>query len=183
MEVDDMSEPTMPLEAQIMAVLSTVANPESEQTITELGYVRRVTIDDEGVTINLKVPPVASSENHAYLIAFEIQNALQRADRIGAIEVLLDDHADSDTINAGRGFLRKAHRAALERCVSALVERDSLAPSAVQRLILRDLPDGRDKTRLLHCRYALGLSMCLNSKAFVDADGRPLPVDELPIHV
>lgn len=56
MEVDDMSEPTMPLEAQIMAVLSTVTNPESEQTITELGYVRTVTIDDDGVTINLKVP-------------------------------------------------------------------------------------------------------------------------------
>ncbi|MEB3072038.1 iron-sulfur cluster assembly protein [[Mycobacterium] vasticus] len=181
MEVDDMNEPTMPLEAQIMAVLSTVANPESDQTITELGYVRTVTIDDKGVTINLQVPPVSTSQSHAYLSAFEIQNALREVGGIGAIEVLLDDHADSDTTNAGPAFLRKAHQAALERCVSALAARDSLTPSAIQRLILRDLPDGRDKTRLLHCRYALGLSMCLNSKVFVDDEGRPLPVDELPL--
>lgn len=179
-----MSEPTMPLEAQIMAVLSTVANPESGQTIAELGYVRTVTIDDKGVTIDLRVPPVSNSQGQAYLSALEIQNSLREVVvGAGTIEVLLDDHADSDTLNASPAFLRKAHRAALERCVSTLVQRDSLAPSAIQRLILRDLPEGRDKTRLLHCRYALGLSMCLNSRVFVDGEGRPLPVDELPLHV
>lgn len=177
-----MSEPTMPLEARIMAALSTVANPESEQTVTDLGYVRTVTIDEKGVTINLQVPPVSSSQSHAYLNAFEIRNALREVDGIGAVEVLLDDHADSDTINAGPAFLRKTYRAALEKCVSALVRRDTLAPSAIQRLILRDLPDGREKTRLMRCRYALGLSMCLNSRVFVDDEGRPLPVDELPMH-
>lgn len=72
-----MSESTMSLEAQILAVLSTVPTPESDQTIAELGYVRTVTVDDNGVTINLKVPPVSSSESRAYLSAFEIQNALR----------------------------------------------------------------------------------------------------------
>ncbi|MEB3023331.1 metal-sulfur cluster biosynthetic enzyme [[Mycobacterium] crassicus] len=182
MEVDEMSEPAMPLEAQIMSVLSPGANSESDQAITELGYVRTVTVDDKGVTINLQVPPVSTSQSHAYLSTREVHSARREVDGIGAIDVLLDDHDDSDAINAGPVFLRKAHRAALERCVSALVQRDSLAPSAIQRLILRDLPDGRDKTRLLQCRFALGLSMCLNSKVFVDDEGRPLAVDELPLH-
>lgn len=83
--------------------------------------------------------------------------------------------------NSGSVALRKAHRAALERCVSALTLRDSLDLNAIQRLILRDVPDGPDKTRLLQCRYALGLSMCLNSKICVDNDGRPLPAEESPM--
>ncbi|WP_424385508.1 iron-sulfur cluster assembly protein [Mycolicibacter algericus] len=178
-----MSGPIMSLQAQIMAVLSTVANPESDRTITELGYVRTVTVDDKGVTINLQVPPVSISQSHVYLSALEIQHALRNLEGAGEIEVIVDDHADSDTIDAGPAFLRKAYRAALERCVSMLVRRDSLDPDAIQRLILRDLPDGRDKTRLLHCRYALGLSMCLNSMAVVDVDGRPLRVNELTTYV
>ncbi|NDJ91673.1 iron-sulfur cluster assembly protein [Mycolicibacter kumamotonensis] len=173
-----MSESTMSLEAQILAVLSTVPTPESDQTIAELGYVRTVTVDDNGVTINLKVPPVSSSESRAYLSAFEIQNALRGVQGIGAVEVVVDDHPDGDTLNADPALLRQVYRAALERCISARVQRDSLAPSAVRRLILRDLPEGRDKTRLLHCRYALGLSMCLNSRLFVDHDGKPLSADE-----
>lgn len=173
----------MSLTAQIMAVLSTVTNPEpeSDPRVTDLGYVRAVTIDDNGVTIHLQAPRVLSSQNSAYLSAFEIQSALWAVDGIGAVEVLLDDEPDIDTISADSAFLHKLHRAALERCVSALVRRDSLGRSAIQRLILRDLPDGSDKTRLLRCRYALGLSLCPNSRILVDDDGRPLPTGVLPV--
>ena len=82
--------------------------------------------------------------------------------------MLLDDHHDSDKINEGlaaeagyvgtfgaeaeesldelrRTFLRKAHTAAMERCVSALLRREVVDPNAIHQLTLRDLPDGRDE--------------------------------------
>jgi hypothetical protein len=117
--------------------------------------------------------------------------------------VLLDDHHDSDKINAGLAadagyvgtfgseaqdsldelratFRRKAHTAAMERCVSVLMRQDALHPNEIHRLTLRDLPDGREKDALLRRRFALGLSICPNGRVVVDDEGRPLPPDAVP---
>jgi metal-sulfur cluster biosynthetic enzyme len=194
------------LEADILTALNTVTDPELDQPITELGFVRSVAIDDDGVTVHLRLPTAFCSPNFAYLMAADTQDALRAVDAIGEVRVLLDDHHDSDKINAGLAagagyvgtfgseaedsldelrttFLRKAHTAAMERCVSALMRREALHPSEIHRLTLRDLPDDRQKVALLRRRFALGLSVCPNGRVVVDDDGHPLPPDAVPLRL
>jgi metal-sulfur cluster biosynthetic enzyme len=197
---------TESVEAEIMAALHTVTDPELDQPITELGFVRSVAVDDVGVTVHLRLPTAFCSPNFAYLMASDTQDALRAVDGIGEVRVLLDDHHDSDKINAGLAanagyvatfgseaddsldelrltFLRKAHTAAMERCVSAFMREDGLAPGDLHRLMLRDLPDGREKSALLRRRFALGLSVCPNGRVVVDDEGHPLPVEAVPMRL
>jgi metal-sulfur cluster biosynthetic enzyme len=194
------------VQAEIMAALDTVTDPELDQPITELGFVRSVAVDDIGVTVHLRLPTAFCSPNFAYLMASDAQDALRTVDGIGEVRVLLDDHHDSDKINAGLAadagyigtfgseaqdsldelratFLRKAHTAAMERCVSALMRQDALHPNEIHRLTLRNLPDGRAKDALLRRRFALGLSMCPNGRVVVDDEGSPLAPDSVPMRL
>jgi metal-sulfur cluster biosynthetic enzyme len=193
-------------ESEILAALDSVADPELDEPITELGFVRSVNIADDGVSVHLRLPTAFCSPNFAYLMASDAYDALRALDGIGEVRVLLDDHHDSDKINAGLAaeagyvgtfgaeanesldelratFLRKAHTAAMERCVSALMRQNGLAADDLHRLILRDLPDGREKSALLRRRFALGLSMCPNSKVVVDDDGHLLPAEAVPMRL
>ncbi|MBX7434896.1 iron-sulfur cluster assembly protein [Mycobacterium sp. Y57] len=194
------------LETEILAALATVMDPELDQPITELGFVRSVAIDDDGVTVHLRLPTAFCSPNFAYLMASDALDALQVLDDLGEVRVLLDDHHDSDKINAGlaaaagyRGtfgseaedsldelrttFLRKAHVAAMERAVAVLMRREALAPGETHRVTLRDLPDGPEKSALLRRRFVLGLSMCPNARVVVDDDGNPLSPEQTPVRL
>jgi len=201
-----MTAATVAIESEILAALDTVTDPELDQPITELGFVRSVAIDDDGVTVHLRLPTAFCSPNFAYLMASDAQDALRTVDGIGVVRVLLDDHHDSDTINAGlaadagyvgtfgseaeeslddlrRTFLRKAHTAAIERCVTAVMREKSLDRSQIHQLTLRDLPDGRDKAALLRRRFELGLSLCPNRRVVVDDEGRPMPPEAVPLRL
>jgi hypothetical protein len=179
-----MTVATVSIESEILAALDTVTDPELDQPITDLGFVRSVALDDEGVTVHLRT-----------------------VDGIGEVRVLLDDHHDSDKINAGlaadagylgtfgseaeqsldelrRTFLRKAHTAAMERCVSSLMrQQNGLASNGIHRLTLRDLPEGREKSALLRRRFAVGLTRCPNGRVVVDDEGQPLPPDAVPMRL
>ena len=194
------------IESDIVAALDTVTDPELDQPITDLGFVRSVAVDDEGVTVHLRLPTAFCSPNFAYLMASDAQDALLAVDGIGEVRVLLDDHHDSDKINAGlaacagyvgtfgseaeesldelrRVFLRKAHTAAMERCVSALMKRNELNPNQIHLLTLRDLPEGREKSALMRRRFSIGLNMCPNGKVVVDDDGHPLSAEAIPLRL
>jgi metal-sulfur cluster biosynthetic enzyme len=201
-----MTAATVAIESEILAALDTVTDPELDQPITELGFVRSVSIDDDGVTVHLRLPTAFCSPNFAYLMASDAQDALRTVDGIGVVRVLLDDHHDSDMINAGlaadagyvgtfgseaeeslddlrRTFLRKAHTAGIERCVTAVMREKSLDRSQIHQLTLRDLPDGRDKAALLRRRFELGLSLCPNGRVVVDDEGRPMPPEAVPLRL
>src|SRR4029077_7784643 len=123
----------------------------------------------------------------AYLMASDTLDALRPVPDIGEVRVQLDDHHDSDKINASvaadsdnlgtfgseaqeslddlrRTFLRKAHTAAMERCVSAMIRQNHLDTNTIHLLTLRDLPEGSAKAALLRRRFALGFSMCPNGR-------------------
>jgi metal-sulfur cluster biosynthetic enzyme len=194
------------IESEIMAALDTVTDPELDQPITELGFVRSVAVDDVGVSVHLRLPTAFCSPNFAYLMASDALDALRTVDGIGEVRVLLDDHHDSDKINTGlaaeagyvgtfgseaedslddlrKTFLRKAHTAAMERCVTTLMQQKALHPNEIHRLTLRDLPDNREKAALLRRRFAVGLGVCPNGRVVVDDDGRPLPPEAVPMRL
>jgi metal-sulfur cluster biosynthetic enzyme len=201
-----MSTAVLSAEADILDALATVTDPELDEPITDLGFVRSVFIDDDGVTVHLRLPTAFCSPNFAYLMASDALDALRELDEIGQVRVLLDDHHDSDKINAGLAadagylgtfgveaeeslaelrdvFWRKAHAAAMERAVTALLRQKPMDVEQVGQLLLRDLPEGKAKVALLRRRFAIGLSNCPNSKVLVDDVGKPVAPEAVPLRL
>lgn len=193
-------------EEEVLAALSTVTDPELDEPITDLGFIRSVTLDDDSVTVHLRLPTSFCSPNFAYLMASDALDVLRTIDDIGEVKVLLDDHHDSDKINAGlaadagyvgtfgseaedslqelrRTFRSKAHAAAMERCVEAHLKSSDLQVSELHTLILRDLAPGKEKSALLRRRFALGLSTCPCCRVFVDDNGNSIPQDAVPMRL
>ncbi|MGB3484253.1 MAG: iron-sulfur cluster assembly protein [Mycobacterium sp.] len=190
----------------VLAALADVTDPELDEPITELGFVRSVILDDTGVEVHLRLPTAFCSPNFAYLMASDALDAMRGVDDVGDARVCLDDHHDSDKINAGlaadagyvgtfgveaqeslddlrRTFLRKAHTAAMERCVTGLLRRGTLDETDLTHLMLRDLPEGKDKAALMRRRFDIGLSMCPNSRVLVGEDGHALAPEAVPMRL
>ncbi|MDF3306649.1 iron-sulfur cluster assembly protein [Rhodococcus sp. T2V] len=193
-------------EQDVLMALSTVTDPELDEPITDLGFVRSVTLDDDGVTVHLRLPTAFCSPNFAYLMASDSLDALRLIEDIGEVRVLLDDHHDSDKINAGlaadagyvgtfgseaedslhelrRTFRSKAHAAAMERCVEAHLKTTDLGVNEISRLTLSDLASGKSKAALLRRRIGIGLSICPASRVFVDDDGKCIPPESVPLRL
>ena len=162
--------------------LDTVLDPELDEPITDLGFVRSVSVGDEGdLAVHLRLPTSFCSPNFAYLMASDAKDALVALPWTRVVVVALDDHHDSDKINAGlaadagyRGtfgseaesdleelretFRRKAHTAAAERCLTALLRREPERDvESVGDVVLADLEPGLHLEALLRRRWALDL--------------------------
>ena len=130
-------------------------------------------------------------------MASDAKDALVRLAWTRDVVVELDDHHDSAIINAGlatdagyRGtfghealesldelretFKRKAHTAAMERCLTALLRADpDLSEESTADVTLADLPAAEANTAaLLRRRAALGLSTAPDALVAVDHEGR-----------
>ena len=188
------------LAADVRAALGAVIDPELDEPITDLGFVRSVRVDGADVEVHLRLPTSFCAPNFAYLMASDALDAVRAVPGTGHVVVELDDHHDSDLINRGlaaaagyRGtfgheaedsldelratFTRKAHTAAMERAVTALLRADrSVTEADVHGLTLGDLPDGPATDALLRRRAAVGLPPDPAAPALVEADGgRPAP--------
>lgn len=190
---------------QIMAALDTVVDPELDEPVTDLGFVRSVDIDDHGVVVHLRLPTSFCSPNFAYLMASDAQDALKQVPGIGGVVVELDDHHDSDKINAGLAadagyhgtfgseaqtsldelratFKSKAHTAAMERSLQLLLKSDpSLGVADLGTVRLGDLPSGPTTEALIRRRAAIGLPEGDHSPVLVADDGTPVPDDAIPM--
>ncbi|WP_336158706.1 iron-sulfur cluster assembly protein [Amycolatopsis sp. VC5-11] len=195
------------LEERARDALSAVFDPELDEPITDLGFVRSLEARDGTLTVHLRLPTSFCSPNFAYLMASDAKDVLTALPEAGRVEVLLDDHHDSDLINRGlaadagyRGtfgdeaeqdleqlratFRRKAHTAAMERALTALLRADGdLSEEALHDVTLGDLPDDRVTAALLRRREALGLAVTPDQPVLVDDLGRPYPKEEVPLRL
>ncbi|NUO36810.1 MAG: iron-sulfur cluster assembly protein [Dermatophilaceae bacterium] len=187
------------------AALSTVFDPELDEPITDLGFVRSLAVDEARVTVHLRLPTSFCSPNFAYLMASDAKDALTALPWTEHVVVQLDDHHDSDLINAGlaadagyRGtfrheaeqdldelretFRRKAHTAAMERCLTALLRAEP--DRQVERLgevTLGDLPDDERTAALRRRRAALGLPDVRTAVVLVSHDGTTYAAADVPL--
>lgn len=190
---------------QVWAALDTVVDPELDEPVTDLGFVRSVDIRDDGVMVHLRLPTSFCAPNFAYLMASDAQDALSEISDIGTVVVELDDHHDSPRINAGlaaaagyRGtfgsearqsldelratFKKKAHTAAMERSLQSLLkENPDLEVEDLGSVRLGDLPRTGTTDSLLRRRHAIGLPEDDDSPVMVAEDGTPVPDEEIPI--
>ena len=186
--------------------LGAVVDPELDEPITTLGFVRSLVVSPGGnVKVHLRLPTSFCSPNFAYLMASDAKDALTKLDWTRRVVVELDDHHDSAIINAGlaadagyRGtfgheaeesldelretFRRKAHTAAMERCLTALLRADPQRPeSSLGDVRLYDLPDDATTESLLRRRRGLGLSTEPDALVMVDHLGRGYALDDVPL--
>ncbi|MGY1636116.1 iron-sulfur cluster assembly protein [Geodermatophilus sp. SYSU D00742] len=194
------------LEGGVRAALGTVVDPELDEPITDLGFVRSVAVDGGTVEVHLRLPTSFCAPNFAWLMASDAREAVAAVPGVERVVVALDDHHDSDLINRGLAagadyrttfaseaeesldelratFTRKAHTAAMERALTAALRADpSLAAADVAGLTLADLPPGAPTTEgLLRRRAALGLPVDGAAPVLVRDDGtRPDP-QEAPL--
>lgn len=196
------------LEEAARGALSGVVDPELDEPITDLGFVRSV--EDAGagrLTVHLRLPTSFCAPNFAYLMASDARDALSALPGAAEVAVLLDDHHDSDLINSGlaagadyRGtfgaeaeeslaelravFQRKAHTAAMERALTLLLRADpALAEDDLGTVTLADLPDDPATAALLRRRQAIGLPADPASPVLVNEDGRGYPREEIPLRL
>jgi metal-sulfur cluster biosynthetic enzyme len=185
------------VEAEVLSALATVIDPELDEPVTELGFVRSVNIDDDGVEVHLRLPTSFCAPNFAYLMVADAYDALAGVPQAGRVRVLLDDHHDSDKINSGiaaglgyvgtfgveaeeslaelrRTFQRKAHLAAMERCCRSVLASGAWTIEELPLLQLFDLPEGPRKSALLRRREAIGLPNHAHARVMVDHDGDPV---------
>ncbi|GGH99979.1 iron-sulfur cluster assembly protein [Pseudarthrobacter oxydans] len=193
----------------VRVALGAVLDPELDEPITDLGFVRslEVTAGSDGavVRLHLRLPTSFCSPNFAYLMASDSKDVITALKGVASVTVELDDHHDSDLINAGlaadagyRGtfkheaedsleelrwtFRRKAHTAAMERCLTELLRSDpDLLETDMGNVRLWDLPEGRNKEALLRRRTALGLPGGTNSIVLVNHEGHPYPAEAVPM--
>ncbi|MEA5363076.1 iron-sulfur cluster assembly protein [Amycolatopsis sp., V23-08] len=184
--------------------LDAVLDPELDEPITDLGFVRSVDVDGGRVTVHLRLPTSFCAPNFAYLMASDAKDVLTALPWTTEVVVELDDHHDSDLINRGlaadagyRGtfgheaeedleelrqtFRRKAHQAAMERALTVLVRADEHVD--LHAVTLADLPSAPSSEALLRRREALGLSLDPSSPVLVDEHGTPFPPEEIPLRL
>lgn len=194
----------MTRDAEAMTALSAVVDPELDEPITALGFVHSLVVSPSGnVKVNLRLPTSFCAPNFAYLMASDAKDVLTELEWTRHVVVELDDHHDSDIINAGladdagyRGtfgheaedslddlrmtFKRKAHTAAMERCLTALLRSDpSRSEESMGSVRIGDLPADADTAALLQRRHALGLPTHAEALVLVDESGEPY--DDVPM--
>jgi metal-sulfur cluster biosynthetic enzyme len=188
------------------AALAAVMDPELDEPITTLGFVRSIVVSPGGnVKVHLRLPTSFCSPNFAYLMASDAKDVLSELDWTRRVVVELDDHHDSAIINAGlaadagyRGtfgheaeesldelretFRRKAHTAAVERCLTGLLRADpQRSESTLGDVRLEDLPGDATTEALLSRRRALGLSTDPGDLVMVDHLGNGYAPGDVPL--
>jgi metal-sulfur cluster biosynthetic enzyme len=182
-------------EAEVLAALGTVRDPELDESIVELGFVASVDVHGEAVAVRLRLPTYFCAPNFAYLMVADAHDAVATLPGVGSAEIALTDHFAAEEINAGvaadRGFAatfdgladdelddlrltfrRKAFLARQDRLARALLA-EGRTPEDLARMCLADLPDSAEVAMYRGRRAELGLDCSDEAPLLVDADGRP----------
>lgn len=191
------------LSSRVWQALGTVRDPELDQPITELGFVREADVEDgERVRVRLRLPTYFCAPNFAYLMVADAHDAVTDVAGVSEVDVRLEDHFAADEINAGvaraagfsgtfpeqavgelaelrRTFQRKAHAAGLERACARLLAQ-GWQIDALAGLRLADVPSSPERDSLLRRRGALGLPTEPESPLLLDDDGAPISAADAP---
>ena len=190
----------------VLRALDAVIDPELDEPITDLGFVHTVDVTPDGdIEVHLRLPTSFCAPNFAYLMASDSKDVLVSLDWTRDVVVELDDHHDSDIINTGlasdagyRGtfgheaeedldelrttFQRKAHTAAMERCLTALLRAEPERPvTELGTVQLQDLPDDATTASLLRRRVSIGLSTAPGDVVMVDHHGNGYLPETVPL--
>ena len=188
--------------------LHQVIDPELDEPITDLGFVRSLEVDESGaIEAHLRLPTSFCAPNFAYLMASDAKDVLRALPGAAGAVVELDDHHDSQLINTGLAadagyrdtfpgeadedleelratFRRKAHAAAMERVLTKLLkDRPEMAEQDLHAITVADLPADPATRSLLNRRAAVGFDSSPSALVLVDDEGRPCTPEQVPFRL
>ena len=189
----------------ILDQLGQVLDPELDEPILQLGFVRALQVRDGHAVIALQLPTSWCAINFAYLMAEDVRITLTAIDGIDKVTVRLGDHCAAAQIEAAvnrektfaeafpgegfgslaalrRVFLRKGFLSRQERLLREL-RAAGLSPAAICALHLSDRlvesDPGESLQRYLERRAELGLDCSPTAPLIVDLDGNEVTVEHL----
>ncbi len=90
------------LKDRVLRALSTVTDPELDEPITDLGFVKDLAISEDGrVSLDLVTSTFWCSPNFVYLMLEEARDVVSKVPGVREMHVHLGGHHDSDRINDG----------------------------------------------------------------------------------
>jgi metal-sulfur cluster biosynthetic enzyme len=189
----------------ILEQLRQVLDPELDEPILQLGFVRSLHVRDGDAVIALQLPTSWCAVNFAWLMAEDVRRALLAVNGIDKVTVRLGDHCAAAQIEAsvnsgktfaeafpGEGFgslsalrqifLRKGFLGRQERLLREL-RAAGRSPAAICALRLSDISvvSGSAETlrRYLERRAELGLDCSPTAPLIVNFDGSEVTVEHL----
>ena len=94
--------------AAILERLAQVLDPELDESILDLGFVRSLQLRSDHASIALQLPTAWCAVNFAYLMAEDVRRALLEVEGVRRVTVRLGDHCAAEEIemavNDGRPF-------------------------------------------------------------------------------
>lgn len=187
---------------EVWAALGSVIDPELDEPITDLGFVRACKVDDGHAEVRLRLPTPFCAPNFAYMMASDAYDAALNVAGVNSVDLQLEDHHDSAEINAGIAdqssfsntysaetdneldelrmtFRRKAHTACLDRVSRGLLGRGWDVDS-LHEATLSDLT-ADEHAQLTRRRIDIGLSNSADEPILVDYSGEQIPPEEVSI--
>jgi metal-sulfur cluster biosynthetic enzyme len=189
--------------------LSRVLDPELDEPIVQLGFVRNARIEGGRAIVTLHLPTSWCAINFAFMMAEDIRAALLTVDGISQVTVRFDDHASADEIetavNDGQSFatafpcqgggslaslravfLRKGLLIRQERLLREL-RAAGLSPTALAALSIGDATAGNTATAstlnaYLERRAELGFDCTPAAPLIVDQTGAAVPGERMETH-
>ena len=195
----------------VWAALDTVLDPELDEPITSLEFVKSCTVSDEpdgsGVvaTVRLRLPTFFCSPNFSWLMVADAHDAVSAVPGVTRADIALEDHFVSEVINQGVAarsgfvaafpgeavqelddlratFYRKAALAGQERVARPLVNAGA-TPEELAETRLGRVPPSRDLQRLRARRAEVGLPHDDDAPLLLHPDGEPVTAAQVPLHL
>jgi metal-sulfur cluster biosynthetic enzyme len=88
--------------AEVWRALGAVSDPELDESLPRLGFVRSLDIDGEAcVRLSIRLPTYWCAANFAFIMAEDARAALEQLPWVREAVVTIEDHYSSDEINRG----------------------------------------------------------------------------------
>jgi metal-sulfur cluster biosynthetic enzyme len=95
-------------QAEVRAALSSVLDPELDESVVDLGFVSRIDVDGSRVEVDFRLPTFWCSANFAWIMAEDMRAALAALPWVTGADIRLVDHFAAGKVNhgiaAGHGF-------------------------------------------------------------------------------
>ena len=89
-------------EAEVLARLAAVTDPELDEPVTALGFVEQVAVGDDGsVAVDFRLPTFWCAANFAYMMAEDMRDAVSALPWVTRVVPRLREHMCAEQVNRG----------------------------------------------------------------------------------
>ena len=197
---------TVVLRDAVWQALDTVLDPELDEPITSLEFVRSCTVSADGVArVRLRLPTFFCAPNFSWLMVADAYDAVSAVPGVTGVDIALEDHFVAEAINQGVAaqsgfvaafageavqelddlraeFLRKAALAGQEKVARPLVNAGA-TPEELASMRLGQVPPSVDLDRLGTRRAQVGLPHDADAPLLLTPDGEPVTAAQVPLHL